>query len=212
MLRCLDINSELGGSMSQAIQIKICRGRAVMPHLLALAQLRIKVFADWPYLYQGDLDYEQNYLRTYAQSHDSVFVLAHVEQQLVGCATAIPLRDETENCQRPFLEQGIAPGSIFYFGESVLIPEYRGLGVGHAFFDHREAAARDLEGITHCAFCAVVRTADDPRRPANARSLEEFWCTRGYQPSETLCALFRWREIGAAEETEKPMQFWLRKL
>ena len=32
-----------------------------------VAALRIAVFRDWPYLYDGDADYEARYLDTYAQ-------------------------------------------------------------------------------------------------------------------------------------------------
>ncbi|HEX2082701.1 MAG TPA: GNAT family N-acetyltransferase, partial [Xanthomonadaceae bacterium] len=51
-------------------------GAAVRPHLDAVARLRMAVFRDWPYLYEGDMDYERDYLSAYARSPGSVFVLA----------------------------------------------------------------------------------------------------------------------------------------
>jgi GNAT superfamily N-acetyltransferase len=198
--------------MSAKFQIQCHRGSAVLPFLPALAHLRMQVFAEWPYLYQGDLAYEQHYLQTYAKSQNSVFALAYVGTALVGCATGVPLIDETADCQAPFVAEALALTSVFYFGESVLLPAYRGLGIGHAFFDAREQAARATPGISLCAFCAVVRDKDDPRQPAGVRSLEAFWLARGYQKSPTLHASFRWREIGEREESEKQMAFWIRRL
>ena len=37
-----------------------------------LAALRIEVFRDFPYLYEGSLEYEKEYLNTYSQSADSM--------------------------------------------------------------------------------------------------------------------------------------------
>jgi hypothetical protein len=42
----------------------------------------------------------------------------------------------------PFIAAGGNVDHIFYFGESVLLPQFRGMGIGHHFFDEREAAAR----------------------------------------------------------------------
>ena len=58
------------------VEIRPVTGIAVDPWLDALAELRIAVFRDYPYLYDGDLNYERRYLDRYAQSDRSVFVLA----------------------------------------------------------------------------------------------------------------------------------------
>lgn len=41
-------------------------GKEIGDALDDLAALRVKVFREWPYLYEGSLDYERNYLRRYA--------------------------------------------------------------------------------------------------------------------------------------------------
>jgi GNAT superfamily N-acetyltransferase len=72
--------------------------------------------------------------------------------------------------REPFAARGIDVTRLFYFGESVLLPEYRGHGIGHAFFDAREAAARRA-GASAACFAAVVRAPDHPRGlPVIARS------------------------------------------
>ena len=43
-------------------------GDALLPQLPALAGLRIEVFRAYPYLYEGSLAYEQDYLRGYAET------------------------------------------------------------------------------------------------------------------------------------------------
>jgi len=184
---------------------------AIAPLLDALAELRIRVFRDYPYLYDGDLGYEARYLARFAAAPDALLAAAFAGEQLVGAATALPLMHEHDDFVRPFEQHGIDPRTVFYLAESVLLPAYRGRGIGHAFFDLREAAGRRL-GFATAAFCAVVRAPDDPRRPAGYRPLDAFWLQRGYRPAEGLTTSFAWQELGETEETAKPMQFWLRPL
>ena len=63
-------------SLDEFIAIQRRSGADVRDHLDAVAALRIAVFRDWPYLYDGDAVYEREYLDAYALSPDSVFVLA----------------------------------------------------------------------------------------------------------------------------------------
>lgn len=176
-----------------------------------LARLRIEVFRDFPYLYEGDVDYERRYLATYMASPGAVIVGAFDGTELVGAATASPLADHFGEFAQPFAARGLDPAEFFYFGESVLRKRYRGRGVGVRFFKEREKAAREA-GFARCVFCAVVRPADHPARPADYTPLDAFWAKRGYGRIEGLVTGFSWRDVGEAEETVKPMEFWEKRL
>ena len=76
---------------ARAIAIQRRSGAAVRDHLDAVAALRIAVFRDWPYLYDGDAAYEREYLDAYASSPDSVFVLAFDGDAVIGTSTGLPL-------------------------------------------------------------------------------------------------------------------------
>ncbi len=177
----------------------------------ALAALRIAVFREWPYLYDGDLDYERGYLAEFAAAPDAVLVIAREGDDIVGAATASPLAAQKEEFLSPFMARGWDVGRTFYFGESVLLPGYRGQGIGHAFFDQREAGAR-AAGADIATFCAVQRPADHPLCPAHYRPLDAFWISRGYARVEGMTTSFDWLDIGEAQETPHPMQFWARDL
>lgn len=62
--------------MTSAHTIGLFRGPEITPWLDDVARLRVAVFRDWPYLYEGDAEYERDYLGAYARSAESVFVLA----------------------------------------------------------------------------------------------------------------------------------------
>ena len=189
-------------------EVRLYRGADIAPWLDDVARLRLAVFRDWPYLYEGDVAYERDYLAAYAHSPDSVFVLALDAGRVVGASTGLPLADDTEAFSAPFRAAGMPVAQVFYFGESVLLPGYRGLGVGHAFFDRREAHARAL-GYRWTAFCAVDRDPGDPRRPPGHRDNDAFWHKRGYARRPGMTMRLPWNEVGRGE-VEHALTFWLR--
>lgn len=194
------------------LQIECRTGADLVADLPALAGLRIRVFCDYPYLYEGDTAYEERYLQTYADAPDGVMVLVRDGDRVVGASSALPLAAETPNVIEPFMAQGYAPDRIFYFGESVLLPEYRGLGLGRRFFEEREAHARALARFDLACFCAVERPDDHPRRPRHYRPLDGLWAKQGFVKQPQLRTTFSWRDLDEAEETPKPMVFWLKHL
>ena len=193
------------------MELRNLTGAALLAALDDLARLRISVFRDWPYLYDGDLDYERRYLATYAHSPGAIVVGAFDGTRLVGAATGTPMLEHAEQFAQPLAGLAIPLAEIFYCAESVLLPPYRGRGLGHGFFAHREAHARSL-GARYSAFCAVVRPENHPLRPRAARSNEAFWRKRGYRPLADTFAYFHWKDLGDGAETAKPLQFWLREL
>lgn len=176
-----------------------------------LASLRIQVFRDYPYLYEGNLEYEKKYLKRYSKSSRGFLVAIYDQKKMIGAATALPLQDEEEFVQRPFLNQGLPLNKIFYFGESVLLPEYRGKGLGHIFFDERENYALLHPEYEITTFCAVIRPDDHAMKPVNYKPLNAFWEKRGYTLQPGIKSEFSWADIGSMNETLKPMQYWLKE-
>jgi len=173
-----------------------------------LARLRIEVFRAFPYLYDGDVGYEEGYLRTYAETAGGVLVAAVDDDHgIVGAATGVPLAGEPADVRHAVAAAGLDVDATFYFGESVLREGWRGQGLGVRFFEAREAHARAL-GYSMAVFCAVVRSADHPRRPDPYQPLDGFWRRRGYAPLPRVRVSFSWRDLDEAEESPKPMAFW----
>jgi hypothetical protein len=89
---------------------------------------------------------------------------------------------------------------------------YRGRGVGKMFFHLREKVALQYPGINYTCFCAVERNPEHPLKPDNYVSLDGFWEKLGYQKSEDLYAKLWWKDLDHKEETEKRLNFWIKKL
>lgn len=197
---------------SSRLAVKTVMGSGVEPYVPSLAKLRIEVFREYPYLYEGHLDYESEYLLAYAKSERSVFVLALDGDEVVGVSTGVPMVDADTDFREPFLESGYAIERVFYFGESVLREAYRGRGLGSRFMKEREAFARSSGGFDVCAFCAVQRGESDLRKPQGYVPLNAFWRRYGFVERPDLETSFSWKEIGEASESPKVMRFWLKEL
>jgi len=199
------------GPLPEGIAVRTLTGADLENALDAVAQLRITVFRDWPYLYDGSLEYERDYLQTYRDSPAALLVGAFDRGRLIGASTSTPMEDHAEAFAAPFAGLGVRLPDILYGAESVLLPPYRGIGLGHRFIEAREAHATAL-GRGHVAFCSVRRPDDHPRRPATFRTNDAFWRGRGYAPLPGVLARFDWRDVGEDAETTKTLQFWMRKL
>jgi len=180
--------------------------------LPSLAHLRVTVFRDWPYLYDGNEGYESTYLQTYIKSPAAGVAVVRDGDEVVGASTCLPLPDADENVRAAFDAAGLNQEDFFYFGESVLLPAYRGRGIGVRFFELREARARESGRARYCTFCAVQRPANHPLRPPGTRGLEEFWAHRGYTQRPGLAAHMSWKDIDEAEESPKALVFWMKSL
>ena len=193
------------------IDVRVIRKAELEDRLDDVAALRIAVFREWPYLYDGDYTYERQYLQMYRNTDRAVVVGAFDGDWMIGAATGAPLSEHADNFGAAFKGTDIDISSMFYCAESVLLPRYRGQGIGHRFFDRREAHAESL-GFRNICFCAVERSDDHPDSPENHRTLDVFWSGRGYAPLEGVKARFGWRDLGAPEQTQKQLQFWMRRL
>lgn len=195
--------------MSLSLEIREVRGPELEPFVDGLGRLRIEVFREYPYLYVGSLEYEREYLKSYLNSPRSLVALVLDEGQVVGATTCVPLADEGPEFQEAFLKAGFDLSGICYFGESLLLPRYRGQGLGKEFFRRREAHAQSL-GAKITTFCAVDRPDDHPLRPTGYQPLDGLWKSQGYVKHPELQATFVWKELGEQEESPKTLTFWLK--
>jgi len=187
------------------------QGQAIESVFDDLAKLRIAVFRDYPYLYEGTVAYEKEYLKIYSTAARSFLFAIYDGASMVGATTCIPLRDENDDIQAPFKKAGYDIDSIFYFGESILLASYRGLGLGHRFFDAREAYATSFGTFKSTCFCSVERI-NHPAEPADYRPNDIFWIKRGYKKIPDLKAIMEWPDIGETVSTPKTMIFWMKEL
>ncbi len=184
-------------------------GKEAVPYMGDLASLRCSVFREYPYLYNGNQEVEAAYLANYSKSDDVLLVLAKAGERVVGVSTCMAMSHADAAFKKPFLSHHIPMDELCYFGESVLLPDFRGQGIGHRFFDLREKWSAE-RGFKTNYFCAVVRQGNHPLKPTDYQTLDVFWKKRGYRKMEHLIAELEWREIHDLEGSESihHLVFW----
>lgn len=194
------------------MRVEFFTGEAMRAELPALARLRIAVFREWPYLYDGSLENEASYLASFAGCASGGLAVAFDGAAAVGCSSCLKLSDEDDNVTAPFLARGWNLADFFYFGESVLLPAYRGRGIGVEFFRLREAHALASPETRFATFCAVQRLAGHPLRPPGAVPLDDFWRRRGFVAYPDLACEMSWKQIDGPDKVRNRLAFWLKSL
>lgn len=196
-----------------SVSISVVKGEQIVPYINDLARLRMTVFREYPYLYDGEIEYEMDYLKRFVENPNSIMVVAKNDNgQIVGASTACPMAHEMREVQDAFLGQGYNLSECYYFSESVLLPEYRGKGLGVLFFKAREEMAIAHGGIKYITFCAVDREQDHPAKPADYHSPESIWKKQGFVKHPELTTYFTWKEIGQPSKIEHKMTFWIKEI
>lgn len=194
------------------MEIRLLHGAAIAPFIAELGQLRLEVFREYPFLYDGTAEEDADYLADLTRSERSLLVLAQAHGQVVGASIGLPLADAAQALQEPFVTRGQDPAKIFYFAQSLVLPAYRGQGLGVRFFIERESYAHKLADFDFCAFCSVERPGVHPLRPADYRPLHGFWRNRGFLRDPSLRSGCVWRDLDEQQTSEKIMAFWLKAL
>jgi GNAT superfamily N-acetyltransferase len=193
------------------IRTEFFTGPAIAPQITRLSALRVAVFREWPYLYDGSMTSEQGFMEGFAKSTTSGVAIAFDGDEPVGASTCLAMTEEDDHVTQPFRDVGLDLSRFCYFGESVLLSRYRGQGIGVRFFELREAHARTLPGVDSTIFCAVQRPSDHPLRPKDAIPLDNFWRKRGYLPTDLVCTM-TWKQVDSEAKVDNQLRFWMHRL
>jgi len=187
------------------------QGQDIEQYLGPMAFLRQRVFREYPYLYDGNIDDEKEYLSRYVNCPESLAILIVDDGNLVGMSSCLPLKYEDEKIKTDIAASSLNVETIGHFGESLLLESYRGHGFGKMFFMKRENHCKKvIKGCTHTAFCSVDREEFHPLKPQDFRSPEGLWQRMGYSKMESLKAHISWKDINKDEQSEKSLTFWLK--
>lgn len=200
----------LRGTHKVSIRNELLTGLNVKKYLEEIASLRIEIFREYPYLYDGNRNDELNYLQHYAEVSDACAIVAFDDENVVGAATGIPLGRE-EGLHAPFANSHHPVNETYYVGELLFYPAYRNQGLGVDLLAMMENYVRFLGRYRYLACATVVRPDDHPQRPQEYVQIERFLARTGFVALPGITTSFAWREIDGSS-SEHPMQFWVKSL
>lgn len=195
----------------QEISEQLLTGAAIADALDDLATLRLHIFPEYPYLYQGRREDELAYLATYAEAPDACVVLARDGLTVIGAATGMPLIHEDARMIDALRGTALPLNEVYYVGELLFYPAYRNGGLGQKLLDRLESHIRSL-GRYRTLTCATVERPDEhPLRPLDYIPITRFLARTGFVRLPGVTTSFMWRETGGVKR-DHPMQFWSKEL
>jgi len=190
--------------------IRLVTGADVATCLEDLATLRLEIFREFPYLYDGRREDELRYLARYAEITDTCVALAESGGTIIGAGTGIPLSAEGAAIQAGFATAGPDTADIYYIGELLLYPGYRNSRFGSRLFGLMEGHARSCGRYRRLGCATVLRPDDHPLRSADYLPIERFLERHRFSPLPGSQPGIAWREIDGAVR-EHPMRCWIRE-
>jgi GNAT superfamily N-acetyltransferase len=190
---------------------RLLTGPAVGPCLEALASLRINIFREYPYLYDGRREDELNYLRLYMEDPDAFVISVDDAGSMVGAATGIPLCHENQALIDPLAGTSYPVAETFYVGELLFFPAYRNHGLGLGLITMVEEQVRSLGTFRYLTCLTVIRPDDHPLCPKGYVPIDRFLDCIGFGCLPGVTTSFSWKEIDGISR-EHPMQFRIKDL
>lgn len=196
--------------------IFIHKGEHIKKFISCVSQLRLDMFREFPYLYQGTYEYEKKYMEGYANNSKSMLGLAYAEKTLAGVFTGMPLISDSEivkDSKLLFIANNIDPSSYYYYGEVLVLPQFRRLRLPNLLSSRMDFEAKNM-GFDNACFMAVSRSDDHPLKPKEYVKPDKLWERYGYKKMN-LCAKYHWPTIhsdASVKDEENILEYWHKPL
>lgn len=197
------------------IRLESLCGEDAKNRMEILASFRIEYFREFPYLYDGAMAYELEYLDGFFKNPKACLIIGWDGERPVAVSTSIPLLSEYEiekDAARLFDDHGRNAADFMYFGEIIIAPQHRGQRLSSRIFADQEASAAKL-GYSGTCFLVVERSDDHPLKPAGYMDPHAIWEHMGYQKTE-MVTRFNWPTLqmsGGSKDQPNPMAFWVKQ-
>ena len=192
---------------NKKITEKMLTGTAIADVLDEVATLRLEIFREYPYLYQGRREDERKYLGTYSEAPGACVILAYDGDAVIGAVAGIPLIHEDAQIQDAFTGTTFPLNELYYVGELLLRPAYRDCGLGQKLLARLESHVGSLGRYCTLTCATVERPDDHPLRPRDYILMTRFLARTGFARLSEVTTSFTWREIDGVKR-DHLMQFW----
>ncbi len=209
--QCSMQRKTMESSRPENIRMAALAGHEAKKYFEEIARIRITLFREYPYLYEGSQEYEREYLETYFRSANAVVLLVFDNDKVVGFSNSIPLAEESAELKAPFERQGLNLNDYLYIGEVMLYPEYRGQGFMRKFLEFHEDKARK-EGYKYTVLMTVERPDDHSLRPSDYKSLDSMWRHFGYERLSAMRIHLAWTQVDTKREMENRLAIWQKQI
>ncbi len=199
------------GMSMQKFRYEIYRGSETAKVADSLYYLAVTVFREFPYLFEPNPETKENHMERYAKMKNSFALLIYDGGKLAGASTASLLKEEVDMVRVPYENAGFDPDKTFYFGESMLLPEYRGMGNYKKIMSERINEAVE-SGANKASFISVVRPDNHPLKPKDYMHLKSIWNRYGFFENPHVNMKWTWKDVDKPQADLKSLTAWVKDL
>ncbi len=199
-----------------AFCIQVFKGADILPYLQTLADMRLKAFCDFPYLYAGNVEEELVNLKEYASTSQGLLVVAFKEDRIAGVYSGMPFSTPgsfLENWAKKLIRKGIETRGAFYAGDLIIEPAFQkqkccSLLIKQLIYEVETMGFSELIGITS------IRPPEHPLRPLYYKDSDSLWPKLGAEKLPiTLSAIWNtWQADGSIKKEENLLACWVKRL
>lgn len=197
-------------------RIEVYKGTQILPYVRVVAEMRLKTFCEFPYLYVGNREEELGYVEDFASTPQGLLVVVFKGEQLVGFVSGLPLNTPNsflEHWSKKLSQQGVNISNTFYAAEIIVEP---------CFQKQRytvELIKRFFEEVEKMEFPSVlgvtsIRSEDHPLRPHDYVDTDGIWEKIGFKKIPIiLSAVWPTRQANHAIKREtNNLACWIKEM
>lgn len=199
---CFSFSSCISG---ENIKYEILQGEKIQSRLSEIIILCDTIYRQYPYLYNGDDAGYTEYVRSYSASPNSVVILAFANDEAIGIAMGMPMKETREYYTAPFTAHYMDVNDIFYLGEFGIKPEHHQLGISFDMYRQFEEIVRATQKFSTIAFWEILN-------PMKCEELHQAYRATGFSYHPELSFELWWQNIGETNESAHLAQYWIKSL
>ena len=171
-----------------------------------IARLRISEFKPYPYLYDGNISCERQYLESYFVCPDTLIILVFDQGQVVGFSSSIPLVADMGEIKNTFVNANYNLEQWLYIGEVIIQDPYQRQGALNKFLEEHGKHAQNL-GLTKLTAMFVDRPANHTLKPKDYFPTELLFEKKGWRDLQIDIKL-KWKQVDTGQEENNTLSFW----
>ncbi len=200
---------------SKEYTFKLLVGNELQNILPFMAQQRMAVFRDYPYLYEGNPNVEHEYLKWFASLPHSSVIMAYLDGKPIGWISGTGFADfdvHFKGSNELLKKNGYDSRKFYYIPEAIIVSEHRDTLL---LEELHTLIAKHAKTLHYSALCFAEESHEQhPLKPADYKGLEELYRVAGYTPTQMIIT-FSWLTIqadGSVKDEEHELCYWIKEL
>lgn len=200
---------------SNIYEIKIFTGESLENLRSFVVNLRITIFKEYPYLYEGNVKEENAYFDWFSKLPNTAIAVAYLDAKPIGFTSGTSFVDFDEHFQGSvdiFTKAKLEAKNYYYFPEILILPEHDNDLINYRLFEALENHAKKLNYKSGCF--VTEEHESHPLKPQDYKPLDYLWHLLDYTKS-ALIINFSWSTIQAdksSKDKKHALIYWLKKL